>query len=521
MSAGRRVEYWNKSVLNYLRSKSGPFIRRMRASKATCPHKKPWASRAHFVLAAILLLAPSPAFLQSVAQTSERALPASSFSNDDAGSSAYLHPVATLDAKQAELFTLGHKMFNNRWAFFWFENAEFGRGPTSNAQSCATCHFNNGRGLAPGTEMAARRGADGAMRDHHITVPYEAAPNAVVRLSLKGNDAHGGPRPHPDYGDQLQIFGVKGIVPAEGRFSIEWHEHIETLADGEQVPLRSPVLRITDLAYSPLGEDAMSGLRLAPPLIGLGLLEAIPDESIIALAARETLAGIRGKVNRVWDESQAKTVLGRFGLKANHGSLREQIAAAFLNDIGLSSPVYRDQNCPPVQASCKEQMVAGKPEITTLRLDATELYIRALTVPVRRNIDDTQVKRGEALFSQLHCSICHVPELEAGALQSLPQFNRQTIRPYTDLLLHDMGEGLSDGRPDYLASGSEWRTPALWGIGLSETVNGANAFLHDGRARNFTEAILWHGGEARISREAFSMLSREDRTALTAFLGSL
>jgi len=294
-----------------------------------------------------------------------------------------------------------------------------------------------------------------------------------------------------------------------------------TLPDGEQVPLRAPVLHITELAYSPLGEDAMTGMRLAPPLIGLGLLEAIPEESILALAARETVIGIHGKVNRVWDESQGKTVLGRFGSKANHGSLREQIAAAFLNDIGLSSPVYREQNCPPVQASCKEQMVAGKPEITTLRLDATEFYVRALTVPMRRRTDDPQVKRGEALFAQLHCSICHVPELEAGAMQSLPQITRQMIRPYTDLLLHDMGAGLADGRPDYLASGSEWRTPPLWGIGLSEAVNGANAFLHDGRARNFTEAILWHGGEARISREAFSALLREDRIALTAFLGSL
>jgi CxxC motif-containing protein (DUF1111 family) len=478
-------------------------------------------SCAQFVLSVFLLTAPSPALMQTAAEVPERGLPASSFSNDDAGDGAYLHPVATLNAKQAELFALGHKMFNNRWAFFWFENAEFGRGPTSNAQSCATCHFNNGRGLAPGTEMGVRRGTDGAVRDHHISVPHEPAPNAVIRISLKGNDQHGGPRPHPEYGDQLQIFGVKGIVPAEGRFSVEWREQTVTLPGGEQVPLRSPVPRITDLAYSPLGEDAMSSLRLAPPLIGLGLLEAIPEETIIALAARETVSGIRGKVNRVWDESQAKTVLGRFGLKANHGSLREQIAAAFLNDIGLSSPVYPEQNCPPVQASCKEQMVAGKPEITTLRLEATELYVRALTVPVRRHIDDPQVKRGEALFSQVHCSICHVPELETGPMQGLPQFTGQRIRPYTDLLLHDMGEGLADGRPDFIASGTEWRTPPLWAIGLSETVNGANAFLHDGRARNFTEAILWHDGEARISRDAFGVLSREDRMALTAFLRSL
>jgi CxxC motif-containing protein (DUF1111 family) len=265
----------------------------------------------------------------------------------------------------------------------------------------------------------------------------------------------------------------------------------------------------------------MIGPRLAPPLVGLGLLEAIPEDAIVALAARPSVAGIHGKANRVWDESQGRTVLGRFGLKANHGSIREQVAAAFLNDIGLSSPVYPEQNCPPVQTVCREQMVAGKPEITRLRLDATELYVRALTVPVRRRTEDPQVKQGEQLFAQAHCPACHVPELKTGETASLPQLAKQTIRPFTDLLLHDMGDGLADGRPDFLAGAADWRTPPLWGIGLSETVNGANAFLHDGRARNFTEAILWHGGEASASRDAFSNLSRDERSALLAFLHSL
>src|SRR5258708_18815655 len=468
-----------------------------------------------------LLLAPSPASLQTAAEVPAQALSGGNFSNDDASSTAYLHPAATLDAKQVELLALGYKMFNNRWAFFWFENAEFGRGQTSNAQSCTPCHLNNGRGTAPATPHAVIPGLDGAARDHHITVAYEAAPNMVIRLSLKGHDAHGGPLPHPDYGDQLQIFGVKGVVPAEGQFSVEWRELVFVFPDGEQISLRSPLIRITDLAYGPLGPDAMIGPRLAPPLVGIGLLEAIPDETIATFAAREPVAGIRGKFNRVWDESQGKTVLGRFGLKANHGSIREQVAIAFLNDLGLSSPVYPDQNCPPVQKVCKEQMVAGKPEITKLRLDATELYVRSLTVPVRRQIEDPQVRRGENLFSQAHCSVCHVPELKTGETASLPQLAGQTIHPYTDLLLHDMGDALADGRPDFLASAAEWRTAPLWGIGLSETVNGANAFLHDGRARNFTEAILWHGGEAGASRETFKNFSREDRAAVVAFLRSL
>jgi len=473
------------------------------------------------ILSAYLLLMPAPAFLQVSTELPEQALSGGSFSNDDAGSTAYLHATPTLDPKQAELFALGYQMFNNRWAFFWFENAEFGRGPTSNAQSCTTCHLNNGRGAAPATPHNAIPGADGAVRDHHITVPFESAPSMVIRISMKGHGAHGGPLPHPDYGDQLQIFGVKGVVPAEGQFRVEWRETSSHLADGEEVRLRSPLIAITDLAYAPLGDDAMIAARLAPPLVGVGLLEAIPEETIVALAAREPVAGIRGKVNRVWDESQGSTVLGRFGLKANHGSLREQVAVAFLNDIGLSSPVYPEQNCPPVQKVCKEQMVAGKPEITKRRLDATELYLRSLTVPMRRHTDDPQVLRGEALFAQAHCAVCHVPELRTGASASVPQLAQQTIRPYTDLLLHDMGDGLADGRPDFLAGANEWRTPPLWGIGLSEAVNGANAFLHDGRARNFVEAIMWHGGEAQASREAFRTFPREDRSALLAFLNSL
>jgi len=473
------------------------------------------------LLMASLLLEPSAAFLQLATEVPERSLSGGSFSNDDAGETAYQHPAATLDAKQAELFALGRKMFHNRWAFFWFENAEFGRGPTSNAQACTTCHVNNGRGSAPATPHREIKGADGAVRDHHITVPFEPAPHMVIRLSLKGDGPHGGPRPHPDYGDQLQIFGVKGVVPAEGQFSVEWREQLAALADAERVTLRSPLIHLSALAYSPLGADAMIGPRLAPPLVGLGLLEAVPEETIVALAAREPVAGIHGKINRVWDESQRKVVLGRFGLKANHGSLREQVASAFFNDIGLSSPVYPEQNCPPVQQACKEQIVAGKPEITKLRLEATELYIRVLTVPMRRRTDKAQVQRGERLFSQAHCAVCHVPELQTGVRAALPQLANQTIRPYTDLLLHDMGEGLADGRPDFLAGGNDWRTPPLWGIGLSETVNGANAFLHDGRARNFTEAILWHGGEAGASREAFRNFSSEDREAMNAFLGSL
>ncbi|MCC7546337.1 MAG: c-type cytochrome [Burkholderiales bacterium] len=473
------------------------------------------------LLVAILALTPAAGRPDTASVSAPEALSGGALTVSDSADTAYTHPAAGLDARQLELFVLGHRMFSNRWAFFWFENAEFGRGPTSNAQACTTCHTNNGRGLTTGTPALPSVGAAGEIRDHHITVPFEPAPNIVVRVSLPGEDVHGGPRLHPQYGDQLQIFGVQGVVEPEAAFALAWSEHAVTLADGEQIVLRKPALAISELGYGPLGDDIRVGIRLASALVGLGLLEAVPEEAILALAARAPADGIGGKANRVWDESQHRMTLGRFGLKANHGSIREQVAIAFFNDIGLSTPVYPDQNCPPISETCSVQMVAGKPEITPLRLDATEPYIRALSVPARRNVDHPQVRRGEALFGQARCAVCHVPELKTGPFPALPALAHQTIRPYTDLLLHDTGEVLSDGRPDFLAGGSEWRTPPLWGIGLAHAVNGADGFLHDGRARNFVEAILWHGGEAQMSRDAFARMSRADRDALVAFLQSL
>jgi len=467
------------------------------------------------------LLAPISAVLAPQESLPPEALSGGLLTTSDQGRGAYSMPTALLNKEQTEAFALGKKMFQNRWAFFWFEHAEWGRGPTSNAQACTTCHAGNGRGAAPGTDPVNLDGPDAPTLDSHIPVRFEPAPNLVIRISLKGEGPNGGPKPHPDYGDQIQDFGVKGVVSAEAYFSVAWREHVVTLADGETVALRTPKVTLTDFAYGPLPEDAMISPRLAPPVIGLGLLEAVPEKTLRALAEMDKPDGIKGHPNYVWDAEQKKTVMGRFGLKANHPTLREQVAAAFLNDLGLSTPFYPDQNCPPVQKACKEQMVSGRPEITALRLASTTLYLRSLSVPARRNLDDTQAQHGEVLFAQARCTVCYVPELKTGEYPQFSQAANQTIHPYTDLLLHDMGEGLADNRPDFQAGGSEWRTPPLWGIGLSEAVNGANAFLHDGRARNFTEAILWHGGEAEVSRKAFAEMSKSDREAVVAFLRSL
>jgi CxxC motif-containing protein (DUF1111 family) len=451
----------------------------------------------------------------------------------DESEAAYLQPAPSLDEEALRLFAEGHKFFNTQWAFYWFEGGMWGRGPTSNADSCVACHRGNGRGSpdAPTHNASVQRAHEcsappqGPERDSSpqlLCRRIEAsALSLIVRLSLPGENAHGGPRPHAHYGDQLQTFGVPRLLPAEGAVQVAWNERSVTLADGEVVRLRTPQIRIGELGFGPLGGDIMISPRMAPPLIGMGLLEAIPDATIIALAGREPKDGIRGKTNVVWDMSAGKTAVGRFGLKANHPTLRQQIAAAFIGDLGLSNDLFPEQNCPPVQKTCKEMMFAGNPEITTQRLTAVESYLRTLAVPARRNANDAQVVRGARVFEAARCVVCHFPQMQTGEVPATPLLANQTIRPYTDLLLHDMGEDLADHRPDYRAGGSEWRTPPLWGLGLSEKVNGHGALLHDGRARNAAEAILWHGGEATVSRDAFRAMPKADRDALLAFLASL
>ncbi|HKQ24317.1 MAG TPA: di-heme oxidoredictase family protein [Burkholderiales bacterium] len=487
------------------------------------------------LLMSSLWLAPSAALL--IAAEAPRLEPAQLSGGiltiADESEAAYLQPAPSLEGEELKLFSEGHKFFNTQWAFYWFEGGMWGRGPTSNADSCVACHRGNGRGSPdpPSQDTQLQRAhvcsapPQGPERDSSpqlLCRRIEAsALSLIVRLSLPGENAHGGPRPHPHCGDQLQTFGVPRLLPAEGTVQVAWNERSVTLADGEVVRLRTPQFRIADLGFGPLGEDIMVSPRMAPPLIGMGLLEAIPDATILALAARAPKDGIRGKVNVVWDLVAGKNAVGRFGLKANHPTLRQQIAAAFIGDLGLSNELFPEQNCPPIQKTCKEMMFAGNPEITTYRLKAVESYLRTLAVPASRNAYSTQVARGAQLFDAARCAVCHVPQLQTGEFPAAPLLANQAIRPYTDLLLHDMGEELADHRPDHQAGGSEWRTPPLWGLGLSEKVNGHGALLHDGRARNAAEAILWHSGEAAVSREAYRTMSKTDRDAVLAFLASL
>ncbi len=444
---------------------------------------------------------------------SDLALSAGEFTLNRADAESYAEPAPVLDLKQREVFMRGRVHFNQRWVVFPSLGGDWGLGPTFVAEKCVQCHTKAGRGAPP---KAAE----------------EQPETMIVRLSLPGTDEHGGSKPDPKYGDQFQNQGLQGKdtynhgfgdrVPPEGEVYIDWQEREVSFADGEKARLRAPKVRFEKLTFGSFGDGLMTSLRIAQPIFGLGLLEAVPEQTLLDLAKLQAEKGYKGKPNYVWDAINKRQALGRFGWKANQPSVKQQIAAAFWGDMGVTSPLFGEENCPPVQELCKLQPPGNNPELIQRNWDELEFWTLGLAVPARRNVEDAQFKRGEKLFEAAQCAVCHVPELKtASQFPALPQLANQTFRAYTDLLLHDMGEELADGRPDFKASGREWRTQPLWGLGLSETVSGSTAMLHDGRARNAGEAILWHGGEAEASREAYKRMPKADRQALLKFLESI
>lgn len=311
----------------------------------------------------------------------------------------------------------------------------------------------------------------------------------------------------PGIGTQIQDQGVYGYAP-EAQVQIQWQEQSGTYGDGTLYTLRSPILQIIRTDGQPLSPDIMTSPRIPSPVFGLGLLEAIPEQTILDLADPDdrNQDGISGHPNYVWDVVQQTEMLGRFGWKANNPTLLQQTASAYVNDMGVTSPLFPETD--------------GSSEVNANTLKTATVYVQTLAVPARTLLDDPQVQQGEQLFISANCAACHVQTLHTGD-HDIPALVNQTIQAYTDLLLHDMGTRLADHRPDFQATGLEWRTPPLWGIGLTQTVLPYSSYLHDGRARSLEEAILWHGGEAEASKEAFRSLSEGDRTALVRFLKSL
>ncbi|RRU70318.1 thiol oxidoreductase [Stutzerimonas xanthomarina] len=423
---------------------------------------------------------------------------------------AYSMPSANLAPMRRLDFSVGNSFFRNPWVIAPASTtARDGLGPLLNTNACQNCHIKDGRGHPPAPDATS-------------------AVSMLVRLSIPAGPEHAevvrerGIAPEPSYGGQLQDMAIPGVAP-EGKVRLRYSSEQVRFADGTEVELRRPEIELNDLAYGDMHPETRMSLRIAPPMIGLGLLEAIPEEALLANADPDDRNGdgISGRPNRVFDQTSRQTVIGRFGWKAGQPSLNQQNADAFFNDMGLSTSLFSGSSCTDRQTECRAMPDGGEPEVSDDILAQVLFYTRNLGVPARRNVDDPQVLAGKTLFHRAGCQSCHVPQFTTAADAAEPELANQLIRPYTDLLLHDMGEGLADDRAEFEANGREWRTPPLWGIGLTQAVSGHTQLLHDGRARNLLEAILWHGGEAEKARQIVLGYDQNERTALLSFLESL
>lgn len=429
---------------------------------------------------------------------------------------AFSHFASNLGLYERMDFLLGKAIFEKIWVPAPSSTtASDGLGPLHNARSCSQCHVNGGRGH-PNVEQTTRTAS--LLR---LSVPPATdADRAVAERT--------GFVPEPTYGTQLQVFATAGLPP-EGRVRIDYDYQQVTLADGTQVELRKPRIQIEQAAYGDVAPDLRYSLRIAPAMIGLGLLERIPAHRLEALADPndENGDGISGRLNRVYDRQTGGYNIGRFGWKAGQPTLAQQNADALNNDLGISSPLYPSAygNCTERQPDCLQQPNGNTAQQDGLEASAEmmrvlEFYTDHLAVPAARTAQDTQAQQGRELFHQSGCAACHVPS-HTTAVDKNQALSEQKFFPYTDLLLHDMGAGLADAHREFSAEGREWRTAPLWGIGLTTRVNGNGYYLHDGRARTLLEAILWHGGEAQGARNRVINMSQNDRTALIRFLESL
>jgi CxxC motif-containing protein (DUF1111 family) len=432
---------------------------------------------------------------------------------------AFSLPAANLSMRRRTAFFAGNAFFTQPWVQAPSSTtARDGLGPLFNTNTCQSCHLKDGRGrppegAAPMISMLVR-----------VSVPAEVAPVAPEH----------GVAPEPTYGDQIQPRGLVG-VQGEAAPVIDWTPVRGKMADGTSFELLRPTLRLEGLGYGPLHPDALLSARVAPALVGMGLLEATPEAAILAHEDPDDADGdgISGRANRVWriadsestahDAAGGQSALGRFGWKAGQPTVRQQVAAAFAGDLGITSRLFPEQPCTAAQRGCQRASSSsrGEPELSDEVLDLVTLYAQVLGVPGRRTPQAAAARSGEALFRKVRCNACHVETYTTAHDAATPELAGQVIHPYTDLLLHDMGDGLADGRPEFAADGREWRTAPLWGIGLVEIVSRHTRFLHDGRARSLEEAILWHGGEGQAARDAYTRLSQVERDQLLFFLKSL
>lgn len=433
---------------------------------------------------------------------------------------SFSHASENISFEQELNFKVGNGLFRRVWISSPASTqAADGLGPLFNSRGCQRCHIKDGRGHPPlGTQ--------------------EHSESLLLRLSIPPNGEedlkriHDGELlniPDPRYGHQLQTASVQGIK-TEGKVRITFEPHKVVAPNGSTYTLQRPIYSIFDLGYGPLHSDIRISPRVAPQMIGLGLLEAIDKQDILANADPfdANQDGISGKPNMVWSKDLGRMEIGRFGHKAGVATINQQNQSAFSGDIGLSTPLFPDHagDCTAVQEKCRRGPHGNSPQYEDLEVhkemtDLVLFYTRNLAVPARRGPKDPEVLAGKQFFHESGCAACHRPSYITPKLEDRPEHSNQKIWPYTDLLLHDMGVGLEDRSIEGQATGREWRTSPLWGIGLTEVVNGHTRFLHDGRARNLEEAVLWHGGEASASRDAYLRLQQEQRAALIKFVESL
>lgn len=421
------------------------------------------------------------------------------------GENAFGTQAMNLSREDSRLFVAGNSLFRSNWITAPASVTSLdGLGPLFNAISCGSCHFKDGR-AAPPDEFAVQK------------------PGLLFRLSTDGTNAFGEPNPHRVYGGQLQDRSLQSAEP-EAKVNIQYEIIQGQYPDGSLYSLRKPIYSFSDWTYGDIESNFDFSPRIATQLVGLGLLEAISEEDILANedVADSNNDGISGKANRVYDAELQNLVLGRFGWKANQPNIRQQNAGAFGGDMGLTTSLFPKDDWTDTQEEKYPDIInGGEPEVSDEQLYRISLYVQTLSVPAARNIDSQEYVLGKKLFDQVNCNGCHKARFTTGTGNELSVLDDQVISPYTDLLLHDMGSDLADGRPDFLANGREWRTPPLWGVGLIPSVNDHSRYLHDGRARNIEEAILWHAGEAKQSIDRFKMLSEEERQALIFFVNSI
>jgi CxxC motif-containing protein (DUF1111 family) len=367
---------------------------------------------------------------------------------------------------------------------------ESGLGRGFNNTACSGCHVSNGRGQ----------------------VLFSKSLNlsrAIVKVALPGRAPDGGPKPIPGIGTQLHDHSVIENDPRIVAIKIAWIYRNGKYPDGKRYTLRKPALSFSIPGYKK--NKILRSLRATPPVIGPGLLEAIPESTILALSDPRDLNkdGISGRPQFVPDpEKNGQLSLGRFGFKATSPTVADQTGAAFFHDMGLTTKLFKGSN--------------GSQEVSDADFDINVIYQKLAGVPPARDQEKPRVINGKNIFKKIGCDGCHTMTLTTSSTLD-PELHNQTIHPFTDLLLHDMGKDLADNLPMYRARANEWRTAPLWGLGFSLDIaeGGRVGFLHDGRARTIEEAILWHGGESERSKKRFMRLKAKERQDLLLFLDSL